>query len=43
MFGGVTLISIFIYWTSGRHVYEGPAVLVEGRRKAEQAGERRWS
>lgn len=40
MFSGVTLLSIVMYVTKGHKVYEGPAVLVAGRRKSKQDSER---
>lgn len=37
MFGGVTALSLLMYYAEGRKVYEGPVVLVEGRRGVTQA------
>lgn len=36
MFVGVTLISLLMYVFRGRFIFEGPVVLVEGRRKSER-------
>ena len=43
MFVGVTLLSLVMYLFQGRFVYEGPAVLVEGRRRREKTDPERES
>jgi choline transport protein len=32
IFAGVTVVCVGMYWATGRRVYEGPAVLVAGKR-----------